>query len=827
MSQEKTAFRIPKGYEDFVSSSQDLLSQFTETGDADSDQVCYHLYLDDLIVNKFDIYSQYQTLRKLKETIEELVKLDVENHIWHRGEPFHLEIVFPTQTEQIGDGTKKSNCKRQNQKKIQKMEQKMISKLEDETQYGMMYLKGATNFGENIEDEWYIVYLLMKITNALKNVSARVFDNDGDFIMIETADHIPDWLGPENAQNRVWIKHGKIHIIPLEAPGQIRTGSSSGMKLANALRYLSNDLQSCRVHGNVQRILASRTTKVFPAKIKALEHCIVCILPEWVLKSFTSNHSLIAGAIRAFGAVDSKDLSATLSKISIDMSQRQPISTSHALAMDKVVAAKVKMTRTLYAQLTFKQFKIPRKYHGMMRRMAVFNSAKVSNAFNIGCRLACGLELAYSESLVEWAESVQWKERNKALLRQSLTEMQFLDEQTMSELLESVLADPVKTSTMFQLDGDDDEGGYVVDDYFDAEGPSMDKTNREDLLLLLANRGRCLVCDVVHGLNLVHHANDSLDTDDCIAAKVIMDDGLLSDSDSWIYMSPEQLDAEMQARIDRFTDLPSLPDDTHVSVGEETSDCNNGTNDDHQTKPIDQDENSNEIERLQQIVDEFKSFLNEQSDFDGISHSKKGGRASNTEAVFERKQPSLKASTLPDQSPFNETTFDVNYLENTLKSLNLRLDGSTVCDDLEVTEYQGPPTEPWMFGIAQKLLPATSGSDSKQPEQGEVESVDSDDESQESVGNEQNDEDESNVSDSSNDDDQEDDDEDRTPWNLDDLQHEKNWGFRYRDASADEATGSYEEEEEENDNYDQEFSMEDMQVSLDIELLLFCILHLM
>lgn len=33
----------------------------------------------------------------------------------------------------------------------------------------------------------------------------RVYDSDGDFLLIEAANTLPDWITPENAENRVSI----------------------------------------------------------------------------------------------------------------------------------------------------------------------------------------------------------------------------------------------------------------------------------------------------------------------------------------------------------------------------------------------------------------------------------------------------------------------------------------------------------------------------------------------------------------------------------------------------------------------------------------------
>lgn len=77
------------------------------------------------------------------------------------------------------------------------------------------FVGGSTRFGDNIEDEWFIVFLLFEISKKFQEVFISVEDDDGQFLLIETALHLPKWLGKsENALNRVWISKGELHIIP-------------------------------------------------------------------------------------------------------------------------------------------------------------------------------------------------------------------------------------------------------------------------------------------------------------------------------------------------------------------------------------------------------------------------------------------------------------------------------------------------------------------------------------------------------------------------------------------------------------------------------------
>lgn len=46
----------------------------------------------------------------------------------------------------------------------------------------------------------------------------RVWDEDGDFVLIEAAYSLPRWLKPELAPNRVWWHGGRLHLVPPPSP---------------------------------------------------------------------------------------------------------------------------------------------------------------------------------------------------------------------------------------------------------------------------------------------------------------------------------------------------------------------------------------------------------------------------------------------------------------------------------------------------------------------------------------------------------------------------------------------------------------------------------
>lgn len=67
------------------------------------------------------------------------------------------------------------------------------------------HIYGITHFEENIEDEWFIVALLLEISRQIPDVIVRVVDADGEFILIEAAEYLPKWANPETCEQRVGL----------------------------------------------------------------------------------------------------------------------------------------------------------------------------------------------------------------------------------------------------------------------------------------------------------------------------------------------------------------------------------------------------------------------------------------------------------------------------------------------------------------------------------------------------------------------------------------------------------------------------------------------
>lgn len=76
-------------------------------------------------------------------------------------------------------------------------------------------LWGVLSFGDAVDDEWFAAWLLLELTRRVEGASARVWDDDGEFLLIEAAYSLPRWLKPEVGAGRVWLHGGRVHVVPL------------------------------------------------------------------------------------------------------------------------------------------------------------------------------------------------------------------------------------------------------------------------------------------------------------------------------------------------------------------------------------------------------------------------------------------------------------------------------------------------------------------------------------------------------------------------------------------------------------------------------------
>ncbi|KAJ1980541.1 hypothetical protein H4R34_002412 [Dimargaris verticillata] len=238
-------------------------------------------------------------------------------------------------------------------------------------------LQGVTQFADCLDDEWFIVYLLRKLTDRFSDLAARVTDSDGEFLLIEAADVIPSWLTPENSENRVFIYRGHLHIITDQTThntAHLSDGLSS-LSVQQALTALRDHPQASVGNTSAQAKVFERIAQG-PAVIHTANcHRTRCCVPRAVAHLLFHQPQLIAPAVEAFYLREPVGLAATRA-----MQQFPP--------GDSVLTT-VRWTRTMYAQVRSQTFVAPHVFETAFASCPQY----MAREKELGMKLACGFEM--------------------------------------------------------------------------------------------------------------------------------------------------------------------------------------------------------------------------------------------------------------------------------------------------------------------------------------------------------------------------------------------------------------------------------------------------
>ena len=218
---------------------------------------------------------------------------------------------------------------------------------------GLLYLYGQTSYGDCVEDEWLIVYMLRELTKSFQCAWARICDNDGEFLLIEGATAVPTWITPETDVNRVWMHNGMLKIIPLEAIKAAGIGpvsTEAPLTLADAVHIIKEHPESLVRLQSLEDEVFHRLQK-YPGHVTSAIHYSRLILPRKIAYILHSRPRAAAPAVEAFTSRDPLTAKRIVDSARTEKSLQFPPS--------DLVVISVKFTRVLYAQLRGQRFTPP------------------------------------------------------------------------------------------------------------------------------------------------------------------------------------------------------------------------------------------------------------------------------------------------------------------------------------------------------------------------------------------------------------------------------------------------------------------------------------
>ncbi|KAI8084475.1 SGT1 protein-domain-containing protein, partial [Halteromyces radiatus] len=272
------------------------------------------------------------------------------------------------------------------------------------------FLFGITRFGDCMNDEWFIIYLLYEISKSFQDAIIAVSDNDGEVLLIEAAQALPPWLDPSNSDNRIYIYQGQLHIIPLPtSPADIYSfmtadgtaASKNVLTKKDAIDILRRQTPITTATDDIRHIILDRIQKYQSSNKVNISNSIVQQQRHEIHRARTiltnpqavfvllSAPQLLPLAVEAFYLRDPSSLKACSS-----MRQFSPIkSYSKNLILP--------WTRTTYAQTIHQSFYAPKPFHLPPKQHKDFDAAE------LGMKLMCGLEMLYAKDTgtEEWTDT--------------------------------------------------------------------------------------------------------------------------------------------------------------------------------------------------------------------------------------------------------------------------------------------------------------------------------------------------------------------------------------------------------------------------------------
>ena len=251
---------------------------------------------------------------------------------------------------------------------------------------GRRCLRGRTNFGDSVEDEWLIVYILRELSKSFTRIWVTIVDTDGQFLLIEAANALPNWLNPEIADFRVWLNSGKLFIIPINRPetGTAQKGSRPGvLTLDDALKFLQEDQAGLLHLPAVEREAFYRLQK-YPKQVSDSLHHARILIPRKLAYVLHHDPSYISPAVEAFYLRDPIAL--------------RPLQTYEPGSLNfpptDCVNVSTRFTKIGYAQLKSQSFDPPPVWKDFQ---AANRDLESQEMINMGMKVGCGFEMLISD----------------------------------------------------------------------------------------------------------------------------------------------------------------------------------------------------------------------------------------------------------------------------------------------------------------------------------------------------------------------------------------------------------------------------------------------
>lgn len=251
--------------------------------------------------------------------------------------------------------------------------------------------------------------MLRELTKCHPALWVRIVDADGEFLLIEAAKVLPEWLSPSMDQHRVWVHNGKLFIIPLEDDGMHESQKSLKKSLSQAVGFIRSKPDRL-VHSPLIQTEAFYRLGKYPGQIADSAHNSLVTIPRKLAHIIHSLPKSVSPAVEAFYLRD-------------PLSLQPAFSASAALAFspEDLVTTSVRFSKVLFAQLKSQRFEPPTRWQTAVREAA--SSPEREDVDRKMARLESGMKLTCGFDLLAASANKKLGNENKRPLAQEIATM--------------------------------------------------------------------------------------------------------------------------------------------------------------------------------------------------------------------------------------------------------------------------------------------------------------------------------------------------------------------------------------------------------------------
>ncbi|EFC39913.1 predicted protein [Naegleria gruberi] len=302
-----------------------------------------------------------------------------ENYVW-QGDMFNITFVSPP--EQLEDCTEEMFLRN--------------------NQPVYPYICGRVNFSETNIDEWFITYLLVELSKNFKDqVVVQISDQDGEFLLIEAADYIAEWMNdePELTTNRVFIYNGKLHILPdqPETPSysyyEVFPISKPIQNIHKAVEMVFRESKYCQSEDSIQNCISTRLSSFPKEAVEFGSQKIACYLPLDVIRLLDKHPQIVSKCI--YYLTRKNTVTEKFLKSFSRFLPTEPSSDNGSLR-DYFTYYSVNVNRCQYVQLISSRIDV----NDVPKLASIYRPSnkrtdKQEKAYELGFKILCGLEMYY------------------------------------------------------------------------------------------------------------------------------------------------------------------------------------------------------------------------------------------------------------------------------------------------------------------------------------------------------------------------------------------------------------------------------------------------